>query len=108
MASSTGPFAGFVIFLDPNGPTGAAASSSQLSGQSELYFEGVVYLPTHLVKITGSAEVFAPSPWTSFVADTLQIAGNGSIVINNNTSLTSVPIPIGLQMRTGRRLWLMR
>jgi Flp pilus assembly protein TadG len=108
VASSTGPFAGFAIFLDPNGPTGAAASSSQLSGQAELYFEGVVYLPTQLVKITGSAEVFAPSPWTSFVADTLQIVGNGSIVINNDTSLTSVPIPIGLQMRTGGRLWLTR
>ena len=106
VASSSGPFAGFVIFLDPNGPSGAAAASSQLSGQSELYFEGVVYLPKQLVTITGTAEVFAPSPWTSFVADTLQIAGNGSIVINNNTSLTSVPIPIGLQMRTGGRLWL--
>jgi Flp pilus assembly protein TadG len=106
VAPTTGPFAGFVIFLDPNGPSGTPASSSQLSGKSELYFEGVVYLPQQSVTITGTAEVFAPSPWTSFVADTLQITGNGSLVINNNTSLTSVPIPIGLQMRTGGRLWL--
>ena len=66
----------------------------------------MVYLPSQAVKITGSAEVFAPSPWTSFVADTLQISGNGSLVINNDTSLTTVPIPVGLQMRTGGRLWL--
>jgi hypothetical protein len=106
VASSGGPFAGFAIFLDPNGPSGAAAASSQLSGQSELYFEGVVYLPKQLVTITGTAEAFAPSPWTSFVADRFQIAGNGSIVIHNDTSLTSVPIPAGLKNRTGGRLWL--
>lgn len=100
------PFPGFVIFLDPSGPTGLAANSSTLSGQSELYFEGVVYLPKQQVTITGTATAFAPSPWTSFIADTIQISGNGSFVINNNTNLTSVPIPAGLQMRTGGRLWL--
>jgi hypothetical protein len=100
------PFPGFVIFLDPSGPTGLAANASTLSGQSELYFEGVVYLPGQQVTITGTATAFAPSPWTSFIADTIQITGNGSFVINNNTSLTSVPIPAGLQMRTGGRLWL--
>jgi hypothetical protein len=108
VAPVAGPMAGFVIFLDPNGPSGAAAASSQLSGQSELYFEGVVYLPKQLVTITGTAEAFAPSPWTSFIADTFQITGNGSIVIHNDTSLTSVPIPAGLKMRTGGRLWLMQ
>jgi hypothetical protein len=100
------PFPGFVIFLNPSGPTGLAANASTLSGQSELYFEGVVYLPQQQVTITGTATTFAPSPWTSFIADTIQISGNGSFVINNNTSLTSVPIPAGLQMRTGGRLWL--
>jgi hypothetical protein len=108
VAPVAGPMAGFVIFLDPNGPTGTPAASSQLSGQSELYFEGVVYMPKQLVTITGTAEAFAPSPWTSFVADTFQITGNGSIVIHNDTSLTPVPIPAGLKMRTGGRLWLMQ
>ena len=106
VAASNGPFPGFVIFLDPSGPTGPAATSTQLSGQSELYFEGVVYLPKQLVKITGTAESFAPSPWTSFITDTIQISGNGQFVIHNDTSLTSVPIPVGLQMRSGGRLWL--
>jgi hypothetical protein len=103
-----GPMAGFVMFLDPNGPSGAAAASSQLTGQSELYFEGVVYLPKQLVTITGTAEAFAPSPWTGFIADTFQVTGNGSVVIHNDTSLTNVPIPAGLKMRTGGRLWLMQ
>ena len=100
------PFPGFVIFLNPNGPTGTPANASTLSGQSELYFEGVVYMPGQQVTITGTAQSFAPSPWTSFIADTIQITGNGSFVINNNTSLTPVPIPTGLKMRTGGRLWL--
>ncbi len=106
IAPSTGPFPGFVIFLDPSGPSGPAASSSQLAGQSELYFEGVIYLPKQLVSIVGTATAFAPSPWTSFIADTIQISGNGQFVINNDTSLTKVPIPVGLQMRSGGRMWL--
>jgi hypothetical protein len=108
VAPTTGPMAGFAIFLDPNGPSGVAAAESDLAGQSELYFEGVVYLPKQLVKITGTAEAFAPSPWTAFIADTFQITGNGSIVIHNDTSLTAVPIPAGLKNRTGGRLWLMQ
>jgi len=106
VAPTTGPFAGFVIFLDPSGPSGPAASWSQLAGQSELYFEGVIYLPKQQVSIVGTATAFAPSPWTSFIADTIQISGNGQFVINNDTSLTKVPIPVGLQMRSGGRMWL--
>jgi hypothetical protein len=34
--NSNGGMPGFAIFLDPNGPTGIAGTSSQLSGQSEL------------------------------------------------------------------------
>jgi len=106
VAPSSGPFPGFVIFLDPSGPSGPAASWSQLAGQSELYFEGVIYLPKQQVSIVGTATAFAPSPWTSFIADTIQISGNGQFVINNDTSLTRVPIPVGLQMRSGGRMWL--
>ncbi len=108
VAASGGPFPGFVIFLDQNGASGTPAASSQLTGQSELYFEGVVYLTKQLVTITGTAEAFAPSPWTGFIADTFQVTGNGSIVIHNDISLTNVPIPAGLKMRTGGRLWLMQ
>jgi hypothetical protein len=40
VAPTSGPLAGFAIFLDPSGPTGLAADSSMLSGQSQLYFRG--------------------------------------------------------------------
>jgi hypothetical protein len=81
-----------------------AANAVDLSGNATV--KTTDYLPKQSATITGSAEVFAPSPWTSFVADTLRISGNGSLVINNDTSSTSVPIPVGLQMRTGGPLWL--
>jgi hypothetical protein len=61
VAPSGGPFAGFAIFLDPNGPSGPAASSSQLSGQSELYFEGVVYLPKQAER-TGPGDAMPQVP----------------------------------------------
>jgi len=94
---------GFAIFLDPDGPTGLAGSTSSLSGQSELYFEGIVYLPQQLVTVTGSASVVAPSPYTSYIGDTLRFTGNGDLVINNDTSLTALPVPKALMVQVGGR-----
>jgi hypothetical protein len=42
----------------------------------------------------------APSPYTSFIADTLRFVGNGELVINNDTSKTAVPIPTALLVQT--------
>lgn len=95
---------GFAIFLDPNGPSGIAADSSQLSGQAQLYFEGIVYLPGQAVSVTGNGQVYAPSPYTSYIADTLNFVGNAELIINNNTNLTSVPIPTALYVQTNGKL----
>jgi hypothetical protein len=106
VAPTDGPLPGFAIFLDPSGPSGLAATSSALSGQSELYFEGVVYLPQQQVSVSGSAGAVAPSPYTSFIADTLRFVGNGELVINNDTSLTNIPIPVALMVQTNGRMAL--
>src|SRR5262249_2393646 len=97
---------GFAIFLDPNGPSGLAANASTLSGQSQLYFEGVVYFPQQQVTVSGNAEAIATAPYTSFIADTLQFVGNGELVINNDTSNTAVPIPTALMVQTNGRIAL--
>lgn len=97
---------GFAIFLDQNGPSGLPASSSQLSGQAELYFEGIVYLPGQAVSVTGNAQEFAPSPYTSYIGDTLSFVGNAELIINNDTSLTALPIPTALYVQTNGRLAL--
>src|SRR5436190_506598 len=103
IAPTGGPLPGFAIFLDPDGPSGLAGSTSSLSGQSELYFEGIVYLPKQEVTVSGSASVVAPSPYTSYIGDTLRFVGNGDLVINNDPALTPLPIPTALMVQTGGR-----
>ena len=106
VAPTTGTLRGFVIFLDPNGPSGLPARTSSLSGNSELYLEGIVYLPQQQVSVTGNGEVLSPSPYTSYIADTLSFTGNGQLVINNDTSKTAVPVPTALMVQTGGTLAL--
>lgn len=106
VAPTGGPLPGFAIFLDPNGPTGLAGEFSSLSGQAELYFEGIVYLPQQQVTVTGNAVAFAPSPYTSYIGDTLRFVGNGELIINNDTTKTALPIPTALMVQTGGRLAL--
>jgi Flp pilus assembly protein TadG len=106
VAPTGGSMPGFAIFLEPDGPTGLAASSSTLSGQAELYFEGIVYLPGQQVTVTGNATAIAPSPYTSYIGDTLRFVGNGELIINNDTTLTQLPIPTALLVQTGGRLAL--
>jgi hypothetical protein len=108
VAATGGPLPGFAIFLDPSGPSGLAASSSSLSGQSELYFEGVVYLPQQQVTISGTASAVSPSPYTSFIADTLSFVGNGELVVNNDITKTKVPIPTALMVQTNGKLALIK
>jgi Flp pilus assembly protein TadG len=108
VAPTGGYLPGFAIFLDPNGPTGLAADFSSLSGQAELYFEGIVYLPKQQLTVSGGALAFAPSPYTSYIGDTLRFVGNGELVINNDTTLTTLPIPTALMVQTGGALALSR
>ena len=108
VAPTDGSLPGFAIFLDPNGPTGLAADFSSLSGQAELYFEGIIYLPKQQVTVSGTALAFAPAPYTSYIGDTLRFVGNGELVINNDTSLTKLPIPTALMVQTSGSLALSR
>jgi len=108
VAPADGPLPGFAIFLDPDGPSGLAGSSSSLSGQSELYFEGIVYLPKQEVTVSGNASVVAPSPYTSYIGDTLRFVGNGDLVINNDTTLTQLPLPKAMKVQTGLQARLTR
>jgi len=58
--------------------------------------------------VTGNAEVYSPSPYTTYIGDTLSFVGNAELIINNNTNLTSVPIPTALYVQTGGVLALTR
>jgi hypothetical protein len=106
VASSTGPFPGFVFFLEPYGPSGHAASASSLSGDGELYFEGLVYTPGQELSVTGNGTANADAPFTAYIADTLKFNGNGSLTINMDLTKTSVPIPDAIRVGTGALLRL--
>jgi hypothetical protein len=107
-APTSGDLKGFVFYLDQNGPSGIPAASSQLSGNTDLYVEGIVYLPKQLLTVTGNAEMDAPSPYTSFIADRIELNGNGTLVINNNPTSTAVPIPPELQVKLGGQARLLQ
>jgi hypothetical protein len=98
VASTSTSLVGFVFFLDPNAASGPAASSSQLAGNGEMYYEGVIYLPKQLVTLTGGSQSFTPSPYTAYIVDTMSINGNGTLVINSDPTNTTVPIPAPLQV----------
>jgi hypothetical protein len=100
-ATSSGPFAGFVFFLDAHSATGIAASSSQITGSGQLYFEGVIYLPQQLLTLTGGSQAATPSPYTAFIADTFDLSGNGTVIINSDPTKTTVPIPSQLLLALG-------
>jgi Flp pilus assembly protein TadG len=107
-ATKTGLLAGFVFFLDPSGSSGIAATGSKLAGTAEMYFEGVVYLPQQQLVVTGGSEAFTPSPYTAYIADKLDFQGNGKLVINNDMTKTSVPIPDVLKVTLNGRPRLTR
>ena len=106
VASSSGPFPGFIFFLDPTSASGNAASTSTLSGSGELYFEGIIYLPQQQLTVTGNGTTLAAAPFTSYIADTLKFNGNGSLTINMDLSKTTVPIPAAILAGTGGLLRL--
>ena len=58
--------------------------------------------------MSGTAGAVAPSPYTSFIADTLSFVGNGELVINNDTTKTKVPIPPALNVQTNGQLALIK
>jgi len=90
VAMSTGELKGFVFFLDPSS---TPASNSELSGTSELYFEGVLYFARQMLKLSGGSTAYATAPFTSYIADTFDLSGSSNLNINNDVTKTSVPIP---------------
>lgn len=101
VAPTSGPMAGFVFFLDP---TAAAGATSSLSGSSETFYEGVIYLPTQKLEISGSSTSFTPSPLTMYVVDTVLFSGSADLIVNADPTLSKLPIPNALTRVDSARL----
>lgn len=100
VASSTGPAAGFVFFLDSAAP----AAKSVLSGTSELYYEGFLYFPNQKLELSGGSVTFNPSPFTVYIADNFLLSGASAIRIKADQKATSVKMPTGYSSDTAIRL----
>jgi Flp pilus assembly protein TadG len=98
VAMLSGTLKGFVFFLDPYA---AAATKSTLTGTSEMYFEGVVYLPNQQLTVSGGSTAYTPSPFTAFIADTFSLSGTATVTILSDATKTSVPVPSALLSGSG-------
>lgn len=103
-AMKTGSLQGFVFFLDPScSPT----SKSTLSGTSELYFDGIIYLPNQQLNLSGGSTGFTNAPFTGYIADNFNLSSSSTITINSDPTKTSVPIPGAIKTaNTGGQLYL--
>jgi Flp pilus assembly protein TadG len=103
IATSSGILAGFVFYLDSSGKPN---KSSQLSGGSQLYYEGVIYMPGQNINLSGESAGSSVSPFTAYVADTFTFSGSAQLDINADATKTSVPIPVALKGKAGGGLRL--
>ncbi len=81
-----GPYAGLLIFQDPNAP----AVSSNLTGGSEQRLDGIVYLPTTDLGFSGGSAT-AESP-TMLIADLIDFSGNTFLGDLENSAAASSPL----------------
>ncbi|MEZ5872615.1 MAG: Tad domain-containing protein [Nitratireductor sp.] len=90
VAMETGDMAGFIFFFDPNSDM---TKSSEFSGNSNTYFEGLMYFGNRDLRINGSGEVNTGSPFSSIVANTITLNGSATLNFNIDAAHTDVPIP---------------
>lgn len=96
-AMSTGKLAGFIFYFDPNSPVSSVASA--FSGNSDTYFEGILYFGNHDVDINGEGSVNTTSPFSIIVADTIKMNGDASVTFNVDTDMTDLVPPPELYYR---------
>jgi hypothetical protein len=82
--------AGFIVFFDP---TADMSQTSAFSGNSNTYFEGVLYFGRRDITINGEGEINTGSPFASVVANTITLNGNGLIYLQVKEGYTDLPIP---------------
>ncbi len=92
----TGQFAGFVVAT-----TRDNRGTFEISSDSARELLGTVYIPGAKFLVTGTKPVADQSAWTVIVAQSIQMRGSPSLVINANYAGSSVPVPTGVGPRAG-------
>jgi Flp pilus assembly protein TadG len=89
-APTEGTFKSFVFFQRPNANAGKTA---KMSGGGEMYFEGIIYLPTWVAEVSGGGAVGTPSPWSAYIAQNFKYTGGSAINMVYDPDRITVPIP---------------
>ena len=92
-ATTSGPLAGFVIYIDPNS---SGMTKSHISGGGNTTYVGAMYFPKQQLIISGTGSTTDPSPFTALVADTFLYSGTSTLSVGVDPTKTSVPVPSGL------------
>ena len=88
-APTTGPLAGILFFGDPNAPEGVRHN---ITGGSDVSYEGTMYFPTGDLDFTGNGTGSTNADYTMVIARQLSFGGNGSLTFNSDYD-GDVPLP---------------
>jgi len=96
-APTSGSFAGLVIASGRTEPW----QTFRIRGNSSLYLQGSVYLPTHHLDYSGSPDAILPPDFTVLIAATIGFSGSSTLVVRTNFTgagmpAYTAPTPIGL------------
>ena len=92
----TGAYAGIVMAATRKNTQDFVISSDNVES-----LLGVIYVPDATLIVEGTEEVARDSAWTVIVAESVQLKGSPSLIINANYSGSAVPVPQGVGPRAG-------
>lgn len=82
-APITGAWKGLAIAQKPQ----SAERTSNMQGGGELLFDGIIYLPSQKLRLTGGGDMAVVGLRRVFVARKLETAGNGKVFVNGDPAL---------------------
>ena len=97
-APSSGPFAGFAVYAEPEMVGGDRTST--LHGGANAHFEGTFYLPTQQLVLGGNNTGSSSSPFSTFVVWRLSYSGQSELTINSDYGLSDVPMMMSTSQRS--------
>ncbi len=89
-AKSTGTFAGIAIAQEP---TSIPSRPHQIAGGGDVNINGIVYLPTQPLDITGNGVIGNDADQFAILADTIEINGTGQLEIRIGANYQAAGLP---------------
>ncbi len=95
--------AGMLIYQQANAlPTGSTSLTNSLGGNGNEQFTGALYFGNQNILVGGNANLAGQSnsaSWTAVLANDINITGNGTLNLPNNSS-SPIPFPSSLQKQS--------